>query len=153
MTHKEKALQLFSEGYLCSQSVLAAYSDLCGITERQALKLGSCLGTGMRKGEVCGAVTGALLVLGLLYGQDDSTDRESRIRSNTVNDAMMERFRKRCGSYLCNELLQCDITMQEGLEHAVNNRLFKEFCPEMVSCAADVLEQIMAEMGFPQRPV
>ncbi|MCQ2595593.1 MAG: C-GCAxxG-C-C family protein [Treponemataceae bacterium] len=50
--------------------MLASFADECGITEEQAIKLGSYFGTGMRKGEVCGAVTGALMVLGLLYGHN-----------------------------------------------------------------------------------
>ena len=69
MNHKEKAVNYFSQKLHCSQAVLAAFVDECGITEEEAIKLGSCFGGGMRKGEVCGAVTGALMVLGLLYGQ------------------------------------------------------------------------------------
>ena len=76
MTHTEKAVDYFSQKLHCSQSVLAAFADECGITEEQALKLGSCFGSGMRKGEVCGAVTGALMVLGLLYGQNKAGDAE-----------------------------------------------------------------------------
>ena len=77
-THKEKALALFDQKYHCSQAVLAAFADECGLTEQQALKLGACFGGGMRKGEVCGACTGALMVLGALYGQYDKADPASR---------------------------------------------------------------------------
>ena len=66
MTRREKALDYFSRGYHCSQSVLAAYADLCSLSEQQALKLGACFGSGMRKGEVCGACSGSLMVLGSL---------------------------------------------------------------------------------------
>ena len=52
MTRKEKALEYFRRGFHCSQAVLASYADLCGLTEKQALKLGACFGSGMRKGEV-----------------------------------------------------------------------------------------------------
>ena len=71
MTRREKALDYFSRGYHCSQSVLAAYADRCGLSEQQALKLGACFGSGMRKGEVCGACSGSLMVLGSLYGRVD----------------------------------------------------------------------------------
>ena len=54
MTHKEKALEYFGRKFHCSQAVLAAYASECGLTEEQALKLGACFGSGMRKGEVCG---------------------------------------------------------------------------------------------------
>ena len=74
MTHKETALDYFGRKFHCSQSVLAAFAPECGLTEEQALKLGACFGSGMRKGEVCGACVGALMVLGALYGQYDKAD-------------------------------------------------------------------------------
>ena len=145
MTHKEKALSYFSEKFHCSQSVLAAFADECGLTEEKALKLGACFGGGMRKGEVCGACTGALMVLGAVYGQSDSSDIDSRMLANKVNDEMMERFAEKCGSYICNDLLKCDISTPEGAEYARDNNLFTEFCPVMVANAVDILEEIIKE--------
>ena len=92
ITHKDKAIEYFDKKFHCSQAVLAAFADECGLTETQALKLGACLGTGMRKGEVCGACTGALLVLGSLYGQCNQDDIKSRLLANEVNDKMMDQF-------------------------------------------------------------
>ncbi|MBR4915140.1 MAG: C_GCAxxG_C_C family protein [Clostridiales bacterium] len=146
MTHKEKAVDYFSRKFHCSQAVLAAFAPECGLTEEQALKLGACFGSGMRKGEVCGACTGALMVLGSLYGQYDKADPESRERANKVNDLMMEGFAKKCGSYICNDLLKCDISTPEGRKFALDNNLFTEFCPIMVANAVDVLEEIIASM-------
>ncbi len=145
MNHKQKAVDYFSQKLHCSQSVLAAFSEECGITEEQALKLGSCFGGGMRKGEVCGAVSGALMVLGLLYGQKNAGDAEGRQSSNKVNDLMMDRFKEKCGSYVCNDLLGCDITTEEGHQHCVDNKLFTEFCPKMVAAAVDIGEEIISE--------
>ncbi|MDO5126638.1 MAG: C-GCAxxG-C-C family protein [Eubacteriales bacterium] len=145
MTHKEKALMYFEKKFHCYQAVLAAYADACGLTEEQALKLGACFGSGMRKGEVCGACTGALMVLGAMYGQYDNTDSQSRQIANEVNDKMINGFAEVCGSYLCNDLLGCDISTKKGVEHALENRLFVEFCPLMVANAVDVLERIIEE--------
>ena len=147
MTHKEKALTLFKQKYHCSQAVLAAFAEECGLTEKQALMLGACFGSGMRKGEVCGACTGALMVLGALYGQYDKSDPESRVIANTVNDKMMEGFAAVSGSYLCNDLLGCDITTAEGIQYALEHNLFTEFCPQLVANAVDVLEQIVQEQA------
>ena len=144
MDHKEKALNYFSQKMHCSQSVIAAFAEECGITEAQALKLGSCFGGGMRKGEVCGAVTGALMVLGLLYGESKVGDAEGRLVSNKVNDLMMDRFKEKCGSYICNDLLGCDISTDEGKQHCLENKLFTEFCPKMVATAVEVVEEIIA---------
>lgn len=145
MTHKEKALDYFERKFHCSQAVLAAFAPECGLTEEQALKLGACFGSGMRKGEVCGACTGALMVLGALYGQYDEADLESRLRANEVNVKMMEDFAKVNGSYICNDLLGCDVSTPEGVQYCRDNKLFTEFCPKMVANAVDVLEQIIMQ--------
>lgn len=73
---RDKAIEYISQKMHCSQAVLAAFSEECGISEEQAFKLGSCFGSGMRKGEVCGACTGALMALGLLYGQSHIGDQD-----------------------------------------------------------------------------
>ncbi len=145
MTAKEKALDYFSKKFHCSQAVLAAYAEQCGLTEKQALQMGACFGSGMRKGEVCGACTGALMVLGMLYGQYDINDTQSRQVANEVNVKMMDRFKEKCGSYICNDLLGCDISTQTGVEYARASNLFTELCPQMVANAVDVLEEIINE--------
>ena len=146
-THKEKALALFDQKYHCSQAVLAAFADECGLTEQQALKLGACFGGGMRKGEICGACTGALMVLGALYGQYDKADPASRETADSVNIGMMEGFAAVSGSYLCKELLGCDLSTDGGARYAREHDLFTEFCPQMVANAVDVLEQIIQEQS------
>ena len=99
----------------------------------------------MRKGEVCGAVTGALMVLGLLYGQKAAGDIEGRQLSNKVNDLMMDRFKEKFGSYICNVLLGCDITTEGGVQYCRDNKLFTEFCPKMVAAAVECVEEIILE--------
>ena len=143
--HREKALQCFTDDLHCSQSILAAFSKECGITEEQAFRLGSCFGSGMRKGNVCGACTGALMVLGFMYGETHAGDREGRQRTNRLNDMMMERFSEANGSCLCNELLGCDIRTPEGVQYARDRHLFTEFCPKMVASAVEILEGIIRE--------
>ena len=147
MTHEEKAIAIFEQKFHCSQAVLAAFAEECGLTEKQALMLGSCFGGGMRKGEVCGACTGALMVLGLLYGQYDKADSVSRETADAVNDKMMEGFAAVSGSYLCKDLLKCDISTEEGAAYAREHDLFTKLCPQMVANAVRVLEQIIREQG------
>ncbi len=137
MTHREKAVQYYQDGYLCSQSVLAAYAEAYGLTEEQALKLGTCLGAGMRKGEVCGACTGALMVLGLMH--DNPKNRKA---ANENAERFLNAFREANGSYLCNELLGCDVRTPEGVQYARDHHLFTEFCPKMVASAVEILEKI-----------
>lgn len=114
MTHVEKANALFKRNFHCSQAVLAAFSEELGLTEEQALKLGACFGSGMRKGEVCGACSGALMVLGLKHGQADE-----------------------------QELLGCDLSVEEGIKEALAKKLFTEFYPKMVESATKIVEEII----------
>ena len=142
---KEKALRCFADHLHCSQSVLAAFSEECGITDETAFRLGSCFGSGMRRGNVCGACTGALMVLGLMYGETHAGDREGRQRTNRLNDLMMDRFSRANGSCLCNELLGCDVRTPEGMQYARDHHLFTEFCPKMVASAVEILENMIIE--------
>lgn len=145
MTHVDKALNLFGLKFNCAQAVFASFSQDLGLDEKQALKIGGCFGSGMRKGEVCGACTGALMVLGLKYGQFEIGDLESKTKSDDVCVKFLEEFASRNGSYICNELLNCDIRTKEGVEYAVENNLFTEFCPKMVESATLIVEELINE--------
>lgn len=143
MIHVKKAKELFEQKYHCSQAVLAAFAVELGLTEKQALKLGGCFGGGMCKGEVCGACTGALMVLGMKYGQYKLDDLNSRIKANDVAVKFLDQFRKENGSYICRELLGCDLATFEGKEYAREHNLFTEFCPQMVVSAVKIAEQLI----------
>lgn len=138
MNSIEEAVQLFEHGYMCSQAIFAAFSQEYNLSKDQALKIGACFGSGMRKGEVCGACTGALMVLGLEYG-------ESKEKSDEVCERFLNEFKKENGSYLCRDLLGCDISTQEGVKYAKDNNLFKDFCPKMVESAAKITKNIVEE--------
>lgn len=145
MIHINKAKELFEQKYHCSQAVLAAFADELDITEKQALKLGGCFGGGMCKGEVCGACTGVLIALGLKFSQCETEDLDSRLKTNDVTVEFLEQFRKENGSYMCRELLGCDLATQEGKEYAIEHNLFTEFCPKLVMSAVKIAEEIMKE--------
>ena len=138
MSEINESIELFENGYVCSQAVFAAFSPDLGLDKELALKIGACFGSGMRKGEVCGACTGALMVLGLKYG-------ESKEKSNEACERFLDEFKSENGSYICNDLLGCDISTQEGVKYAVENNLFKEFCPLMVESASKIVNGIINE--------
>ncbi|WP_292784935.1 C-GCAxxG-C-C family protein [Methanobrevibacter sp.] len=138
MSEINEAIKLFKNGYRCSQAVFAAFSPNLGLEKKQALKIGACFGSGMRKGEVCGACTGALMALGLKFG-------ENKAKSDESCERFLDEFKKENGSYICNELLNCDITTQVGVKFAVENHLFKEFCPKMVESASKITKEIINE--------
>ena len=97
----------------------------------------------MRKGEVCGACIGALMALGSKYGQCDKKDIDARLRTYEVTDKFLSEFKKENGSYICNELLNHDISTKDGFEAALGKNLFVEFCPKMVESATRIAEQLM----------
>lgn len=138
-----KAVQYYENGYKCSQAVFAAFAEQFGVTEKQALQIGACFGGGMCKGEVCGACTGALMVLGIKYGQFDLSDTESRAQSGTMAVKFLDEFEKRKGSYICRDLLCCDLRNEEDRNKARSNGLFRTLCPEMVRTAAEILTEIL----------
>ena len=143
MNHVELAKKYFEQKYHCSQAVLAAFAEELGLTEEQALKLGACFGGGMCKGEVCGACTGALMALGLKYGQSDIDDLESRKKTNDVTVEFLDLFKKENGSYMCRELLGCDLATDEGKEYAKEKQLFVTICPKMVESATRITEKLI----------
>lgn len=143
MDHVNKAKGLYEQGLYCSQAVLAAFADELDLTEKQALLVGSCFGGGMCKGEVCGACTGALMVLGMKYGRYIADDWDSQMKANDMAVRFLEQFSKENGSYICNELLGCDIATPEGKAYARDKKLFAEFCPKMVASAVEILEQLI----------
>jgi C_GCAxxG_C_C family probable redox protein len=97
----------------------------------------------MGKGEVCGACTGALMVLGMKYGQFDLSDNESRAKSGSMAVKFLDEFEKRKGSYVCRDILGCDLRTEEGSNYARSNGLFRTLCPEMVRTAAEILTEML----------
>lgn len=136
MNSIDDAVKLFENGYVCSQAVFAAFSEGFDISKDNALKIGACFGSGMRKAEVCGACTGALMVLGLKYG-------DSKSKSNEMCEKFLDEFEKQNGSIICRDLLECDISSEEGVKKAIDNNLFKEFCPKMVESAARIVNKMI----------
>lgn len=99
----------------------------------------------MCKGEVCGACTGALMALGLKHGQCEIEDLDSRLKTNDVTVKFLELFREENGSYICKELLGCDLATPEGKEYAKEHNLFTDFCPHMIVSAVKIAEQLLEE--------
>ena len=136
MNYVEEAVQLFEDGYMCSQAVLAVFCEEFGLSREQAFKISMSFGGGMRKGEVCGACTGAIMALGLRYGENKSKSDEMCVK-------FLDSFEKENGSYICRDLLDCDIRTEEGIKYAIDNNLFKEICPKMVESAVKIAQELI----------
>lgn len=138
-SREQKAEELFKSGRNCSQAVFLAFTDKYGVDEELAAKISCGLGGGVgRMREVCGAVTGAGLVMGLEYGDDKAV----------VYRHMQEfcrRFKEECGSIICRELLEGTGATQGGAPETRTPQYYaKRPCVETVKLAA----RILTEMGI-----
>lgn len=140
----EAAVACFREGFSCSQAILSTYGVDFGLPRETALRAAAALGAGMgRLGEVCGAVSGALIVIGLKHGHTTAADKETKEKNYLLVREFAERFRSLNGALGCRELLGCDLTTAEGMETARQKGLFTERCPRFVRDAALVLEEVL----------
>jgi C_GCAxxG_C_C family probable redox protein len=144
MSGVEEAVSCFNEGFMCSQAVLSAYSGQFGLDRETALKVSAAFGGGMgRMGEICGAVTGAFMVIGLKYGRTAVQDTQSHENTNRLVKEFVDRFKSLNGSIICRELLGCDLSTPDGLKTFVEKKLRDTLCPKFVRDAADIVEQLL----------
>ena len=102
----ERAVELFKNGYNCSQSVVAAFADMYGFTEEQALRMSASFGGGIgRMRETCGAACGMSILAGLAKGSVVAGDHAGKPPNYALVQELAAEFRKRNGSLICAELL------------------------------------------------
>jgi C_GCAxxG_C_C family probable redox protein len=135
------AAEKFLSGHNCAQSVLYAYGPGPGLDGETAPKVATGLRAGMaRRGEVCGAVTGGILALGLKYGRGSQQDRSATEQTCQKTLELMARFEKRHGSCLWRVLLNgCDLRTPEGQAHFKEHDLLHKTC---VGCVQTVVETL-----------
>jgi C_GCAxxG_C_C family probable redox protein len=142
---REVALARHREGYSCSQSVLAAYAEELGLPLEIALRLAAPFGGGIgRLGEVCGAVSGALMALGLRYGSA-TPEPQGKDRAYCVAREFVARFEARQGAFRCRDLLGVDIGTPAGYAEARARDAFKTTCPAAIAAAAAIVGELLAE--------
>jgi len=143
-TKLETATAKFREGYNCAQSVLYAHCDDLHLDGNTSLRITCGFGAGMgRKEEICGAVSGGILVLGLRHGRGDKDDRAATELTYTKTRDLMERFQQRHGTFICKKLLNgCDLTTAEGQRSFKDNDLFNRVCVRCVESVMAILEDI-----------
>lgn len=136
--------ELFGQGFNCAQSLLAAYGPDLGVKRDSALKLAGAFGGGIgRTGETCGAVIGALMIIGLRFSPLEPP-HESENALYTAAERFMEKFksRNRFHSVVCSELIGFRIHQKKGLNQKEKN-IIKERCPQLVQNAAETIEEIL----------
>ena len=144
----DKAVKLFKEGFNCSQAVCAAYAEQYGLNRDFALRISGGFGGGIgRTGEVCGALSGAIIIIGLKHSGVRADDKAARLKTYEVVREFLKRFRSRNNSVLCRELIGCDISTAEGFKRAMDEKIIATRCPKFIRDAAEILEEIVWEDG------
>lgn len=146
MSNKGKeARALFEQGYNCAQAVAGAFADEMGLPQETVVRTVSPFGGGMgRLREVCGAFSGALFVLGALYGYEDAAASEEKHRLYTEVQALAADFREQNGSLICRDLLglragASDPKPAERTAQYYHDRR----CGDMVESAAAAMEAFL----------
>jgi len=141
-TKQELAVDFFNSGFNCAQSVLVSFCEKYGVDKKNALKISSGLGSGFRSGKICGAASGAVLVIGLKYGQYKAGDTSSKLNCNAKTVEFLNAFRMKNKSCICREILGYDISTPDGYERAQSKNLFKTTCVDIVKSAVEMLEEL-----------
>jgi len=140
---KERALDLFMQGYNCSQSVFGAFYDECGIDFETALKISSSFGGGMgRLREVCGAASGMFMVAGMKYGYTDPKDRLAKVEHYKRIQELAKQFKENNGSLICRDLLGLSTQKESYIPEERTAEYYKKRpCAEIVADAAEMIYQ------------
>ncbi len=144
MTKPEDAIASFRSGFTCSSAVFSTFSRELGLDPEIARKCACGFGAGISKtGSVCGAVSGAILVIGLKYGKTKQGDDAATEKTRTLVGEFMQEFVKRHGSVNCTELLGYNLSKPDEYERARQEKLFSTKCPELLGDAVAILERIL----------
>jgi C_GCAxxG_C_C family probable redox protein len=142
MSKTEMAVEKLKNGLNCSQSVLSAYGPALGLDEETCIRIAAPFGGGIgHVQEVCGAVSGAAMAIGLKHGEG-TEQRDKRDRIIEITQEFIKEFKKQKGTILCRDLLGCDISTKEGLMHAREKNAFS-VCADYVRLASELLEKML----------
>jgi len=138
------AIERFLGPYNCAQSVFSAFAGEFGLEEATALKIAGAFGAGIAyTGETCGAVTGALMVIGLKHGKASPEDEKAKERCNAKARMFMDQFLARRGALQCRQLTGYDLSRPGEVQSAKAAGIFTERCPAFVLSAVEILEEIL----------
>jgi len=145
MDKKQSAMDLFGKQFNCAQAVAGALAEETGVSLETALKAAACFGGGMRCGEVCGAVTGALMALGFRFGSAKENDAEGKAAAYKRSVAFIEAFKAKNDTVLCRELLGYNPGVPEDAAKIKELNLHDKVCNQAILDAVEIAEEIIAQ--------
>lgn len=146
ITKAEDARTRFTEGFSCSQAVLASFSEELGMDKETAYKISCGFGAGIaRSGNICGAVSGAILVIGMKYGKATKEDNAAREKTYALVDEFLKEYTALHGSVMCPDLLGYDMSDPAQFAEAKEKKVAARLCPGLTKDAVIVLEKVLAK--------
>ena len=145
MDRAQRAVELHDNGANCGQAIVCAFSDITGLSEEMGMKVCGTFGGGFRCGEICGAVSGAGVVLGILFPHVEIRDMKAK---SFVSKKMMEferRFLERFPALCCRDIR--DLPVNTEASPTARRLEVKRSCSVYIAAAAEILEEMIAECG------
>ena len=144
MNHYEKAADYHHRGFNCCQSVLAAFSDVTGLSEQASFDAAGGFGAGMQTGEICGAIAGAVMTLGLLHPIDPAQPVPSKKHTGALAKEFQRRFQEKFGDLRCKPLLQKKIEVSDATPVSRDMGLTQR-CDILIVTSVEILEDMIKE--------
>lgn len=138
------SLDYFDQGYKCSQSILAAFSEITEIEKKLLLKISKFLGSGLLyRGEMCGAVSGALMIYSLMFASDTPDNEVTDEIFYKLCSEHIKEFEKKHNSIYCRELLKRNISNSDDYEILQKQGVFDKECPKFVESSAKIIDHAL----------
>jgi C_GCAxxG_C_C family probable redox protein len=133
---KKTSKEYFLEGYNCSESTLLGISEAIGEKCKFIPQIASGFGGGFgRHGEVCGAISGAIMAIGLVHGRKDPKDAAAKEKIYGIVDEYLKKFTEKYGTLSCRELTGCNMLTLEGLKKIKDEKIHINVCAPIVEFA------------------
>ncbi|HNY29025.1 MAG TPA: C-GCAxxG-C-C family protein [Candidatus Sumerlaeota bacterium] len=139
-----EAVEMLQSGFNCAQSVLVCCGEKLPFDRDVALGVASAFGGGLgSSGNLCGAVAGGVMAIGLKHPRTDPQDQEAKETAIRLTREFLAKFRERNGSIECKELLGVDLSLPGSLATARDTGLFQTVCSKAVRDAVEILEEVL----------
>ena len=141
------ATERFKSGFNCSQSVLSAFAEDFGLSRDSCLRLASPFGSGIaRMQETCGAVTGALMAIGLKYGKGENGTEDDKTIAYRQSQFLVNEFKKRNTTICCRQLLDgYDMNSPHEMAKIMELDLYNNYCLKYIQDAVEITETILSD--------
>ena len=145
MNRSEEAKELFLSGYNCAQSILLSFADDLKFSKELAQKMAAGFGGGMgKRQETCGAVTGAIMVLGMIKGEEVNNNDELKSAAYGGVKDLTRDFVATYKTTRCRDLIGCDLNTPEGAAKFKEEKIMENVCAGCVEKAVQIVEKLTA---------